>query len=55
MSANEELAQELHKSVNKRLNRRKVYARFNDKTWPADLAQMDLDLLLIVALNIYYV
>ena len=39
-SVNEELAQELHKSVIKTFKRRKVYARFKDNIWAVDLAEM---------------
>ena len=38
---NEELAQELHKPVIK-LKRRKVYARFKENIWAADLAEMGI-------------
>ena len=40
VSINEELAQELHKPVIKKFKRRKVYARFKDHIWAADLAEM---------------
>ena len=40
VNANELPVQELHKSVIKKFKRRKVYARFNDNIWEADLAQM---------------
>ena len=40
-SINEELAQELHKSVIKKFKRRKVYATFKDKIWATDLAEME--------------
>ena len=36
----EELAQELHKPVMKRFKRRRVYARFKDNIWAANLAEM---------------
>ena len=36
---NEVLAQELHKPVIKKFKRRKVYARFKDNIWEADLAE----------------
>ena len=36
----EQLAEELHKQVTKKFKRRKVYARFKDNIWPADLAEM---------------
>ena len=39
-SVTEELAEELHKSVIKKLKRRRVYSRFKDNTWAADLAEM---------------
>ena len=39
MSVNEELAKELHKPVIKKIKRRKVYARFKDNVWAADLAE----------------
>ena len=40
MSANEQLAEELHKTVIKKFKRRKVYGRFKDNIWTADLAEM---------------
>ena len=36
-----ELAEELHKPVIKKFKRRKVYARFKDNIWAADLAEME--------------
>ena len=41
ISVNEKLAEELHKPVIKKIRRRKVYARFKDNTWAADLAVME--------------
>ena len=41
VSVNEQLAEELHKPVIKKLKRRKVYARFKDNIWAADLAEME--------------
>ena len=38
---NEELANELHKPLIKKINRRKVYKRFKDNIWAADLADME--------------
>ena len=35
---NEQLAKELHKPVTKKIKRRKVYERFKDNIWAADLA-----------------
>ena len=42
MSVSEQLAEELHKPVIKKFKRRKVYARFKDNIWAADLAEMEL-------------
>ena len=41
MSVNEQLAEELHKPVDKKFKRRKVYAKFKDNTWASDLAEME--------------
>ena len=41
-SVKEEQAQELHKSVIKKLKRRIVYVRFRDNIWAADLAEIGL-------------
>ena len=38
--ANEKLSQELHKPVIKKLKKGKVYDRFKDNIWAADLAEM---------------
>ena len=40
MSLNEQLAEELHKPVTKKIKKRKIYARFKANIWPADLAEM---------------
>ena len=40
VSVNEELAEELHKPVIKKLKRRKAHARFKENNCPADLAEM---------------
>ena len=40
IGVNEQLAKELHKAVNKIFKKRKVYARFKDNSWAADLAEM---------------
>ena len=40
LSINEQLAEELHKSVIKKLKRRKVYARFKDNIPAADLVEI---------------
>ena len=39
-NVNEVLPRELHKPVIKRFKRRKVYARFKDNIWAADLVEM---------------
>ena len=41
ISVNEQLAEELHKPVIQKFKRRKVYARFKDNIWAADLAEME--------------
>ena len=40
VSENEQLADELYKPVIKKLKRRKVYVRFEDNIWIADLSEM---------------
>ena len=40
VSVNKQLAEELHKPVIKKFKRRKVYARFKDNIWAADLVKM---------------
>ena len=40
MNVNEKLAEELHKPIIKKFKRRKVFARFKDNIWAADLAEM---------------
>ena len=42
ISANEQLAEELHKPVIKRFKRKKVYARFKDIIWAADFVELGL-------------
>ena len=41
MSANEQLAEEVHKPVTKKFERRKRYARFSENIWAAYLAEME--------------
>ena len=41
VSVNEQLSEELHKPVIKKIKRRKVYARFKDNIWGADLSKME--------------
>ena len=38
---NKELGEELHKPVIKSLKRRRVYMRFKENIWAADLAEWD--------------
>ena len=40
ISVNKQPAQELHKPVIKRLKRKKIYAKFKDNIWAADLAEL---------------
>ena len=42
VSVNKQLAEEWHKPVIKKFKRSKVYARFKDNIWTADLAEMGL-------------
>ena len=39
---NQQLAEELHKPIIRKLEKRKVHAAFKDNTWGADLADMQL-------------
>ena len=40
--SNQQLADELHKLIIRKFNRRKVYSSFKDNIWRADLADMQL-------------
>ena len=40
--SNKELAEELHKQVNKKIEKRKAHPSFTDNIWGADLADMRL-------------
>ena len=40
-SVNEQLAEELYKPVIKHFERRKLYVRFKDNIWAADLAEIE--------------
>ena len=42
LSQNQQLAEELHKPIIKKFNKRKVHAAFKDTIWGADLADMQL-------------
>ena len=39
---NQQLAEELHKSIIRNIEKRKVHAAFKDNIWDADLADMQL-------------
>ena len=54
-SVNEQLAEQLRTPVIKNFKRRKVYTRFKDNIWAADLAKWSHCLLRIKMLNIHYV
>ena len=41
VNINEQRAEELHKPVTKSFKRKKVYARFKDNIWAADLADTE--------------
>ena len=41
-SKNKELAEELHKPIIRKFEKRKVYSCFTDNIWDADLADMQL-------------
>ena len=49
------LADELHKPVLKKFNKRKVYSQFKDNIWEVDLADMQSLSKKIKVLNIFYV
>ena len=40
-SVNEQLVEVLHNPVTKKFKKRKVYTRFKDNVWEADLAEME--------------
>ena len=42
MPQNEQLAEERHKPIIKKLKKRKAYSGFKDNIWDADLADMQL-------------
>ena len=42
MPKNEQLAEELHKPIIRKFKQRKVYSTFQDNTWGADLAHMQM-------------
>ena len=52
---NKILAEELHKAVIKKFNKRKVYSQFKDNIWGVDLADTQSLSKKIKVLNIFYV
>ena len=42
IKSNKELAEELHKDINKKAEKRKIYSSFIDNIWGADLSSMQL-------------
>ena len=55
MGNNKILAEELHKPVIRKFNKRKVYSQFRDNIWGVDLADMQSLSKKIKVLNIIYV
>ena len=55
VSVNEQLAEELHKTVTQKFKRGKVCARFKDNIWAADLAKIASLYSKKKKLNIYHV
>ena len=41
VSVNEQVAEELHKPLNEKFKRRKVYTRFKENIWAVDLPEME--------------
>ena len=41
ITVNEQLVEELHKPIIKKVNRRRVYTRFKGNIWAVDLAEME--------------
>ena len=54
MSVNQQLAEELQKPVTKKIQKIKVYPRFEDNIWAADLAEKGSFLQRIKMLTISY-
>ena len=52
---NEQLAEELHKPIIRKFEKRKVYSAFKDNVWAADLADTQLISKFIKDLHFYYV
>ena len=53
--SNKELAEELHKPIIRKFNKRKIYSFFIDNTWGADLADMQLTSKFNNGVRSYYV
>ena len=47
VNVNQQLAEKLHKPGIKKFKRRKVYARIKDNIWAADLAEINLDEIIV--------
>ena len=52
---NRQLAKELHKQIIRNFRKRKIYSRFKDNIWDADLADMQLISKIIKDLYFHYV
>ena len=53
--SNQQLAEELHKTIINKFEKRKAYSFFRDNIWGADLADKKLISKLIDNINFYYV
>ena len=53
--ANQKLAEELHKPIIRKFEKRKVLSSFMDNVWSADLADMQLKVNLVKEFVFYYV
>ena len=53
INVNEELAEKVHKPVNKKFKRRKVYTIFKDNIWAGDLAEKESRFLKNKSVNLY--
>ena len=55
MHQNEQLAEELHKTIIRKIKKRKVYSIFKDNIWGADLVDMQLITKFNEGFRFYYV
>ena len=53
--ANQKLAEELHKPIIRKFEKRKLLSSFMDNVWSADLADMQLKVNLVKEFVFYYV